>query len=56
MGDELKNKFGAEVELKASDGGVFEVVVEGELLFSKKGLNRVPEDGEIEGLVQKSQK
>ena len=52
----MKGKFGAEVELKPSSGGVFEVVVEGDLLFSKKSLGRFPEDGEVETLVQNSQK
>lgn len=56
MGDELSNKFGAEVELKASSGGVFEVVVEGDLLYSKKALGRFPEDGEVESLMESSRK
>ncbi len=42
--------------MKPSSGGVFEVVVEGDLLFSKKSLGRFPEDGEVEALVQKNQK
>jgi len=52
----MKKTFGAEVELIASSGGVFEVTAENKLLFSKKGLGRFPEDGEIEHLVQTSQK
>jgi len=40
--------------LIASSGGVFEVVVDGELLFSKKKLKRFPEDGEIEQLIKKA--
>ena len=31
--------------------GVFELSVDGELLFSKKELDRFPEDGEIEKLL-----
>jgi selenoprotein W-related protein len=34
-------------ELIPSSGGVFEVVVNGRLIFSKKQLNRFPEDDEI---------
>jgi selT/selW/selH-like putative selenoprotein len=30
-----------------SGGGVFEVELDGELIFSKKKLNRFPDDGEI---------
>ena len=53
MGDELKGQFGAEIELIASSGGVFEVNVDGELVFSKKSLQRFPEDGEIGSLLQR---
>lgn len=52
----MKTAFAAEVELIASSGGVFEVLAEGKLLFSKKGLGRFPVDGEIANLVQASQK
>jgi selenoprotein W-related protein len=34
-------------ELVPSGGGVFEVTLDGELIFSKRALNRFPEDGEI---------
>jgi len=40
-----------EVELLASSGGVFEVVVDGKLVFSKKTLNRFPEEGEVVHLL-----
>jgi len=43
--------FSATIELIASSGGVFEVKVDDELIFSKKSLNRFPEEGEIEGLI-----
>ena len=39
------------MELISSSGGVFEVVADGSLLFSKKSLGRFPEDGEIEHLL-----
>ena len=54
LGEELENKFGAEVELLSSDGGVFEIVVDGSLLFSKRSLNRFPEEGEIPHLLEAS--
>jgi selenoprotein W-related protein len=53
LGDELKNQFGAEVQLIASSGGVFEVNVDGDLVFSKKSLARFPEDGEIQNLLKR---
>jgi selenoprotein W-related protein len=34
-------------KLVASSGGVFEVTVDGTLIFSKKALGRFPEDDEI---------
>ena len=51
MGDLLTKKYGADIELLASEGGVFEVVVDGDIIYSKKELNRFPEDGEVEGLL-----
>lgn len=46
----LVERFGADVELVRSGGGVFEIWVDGELLFSKKKLNRFPEDAEVDAL------
>lgn len=40
-----------EVALVPSGGGVFEVVVDGDLVFSKKALERHAEDGEVLPLV-----
>ncbi len=48
----MRKSFGAEVELLASSGGVFEVVVDGRLVFSKKQLGRFPEEGEIVHLLR----
>jgi selenoprotein W-related protein len=39
------------VELIEGSGGVFEVVHDGNLIFSKKELRRFPEDGEIVRLI-----
>ena len=50
--DELNNEFDANVELIASAGGVYEIVVDGKNIFSKKTLNRFPDDGEIVGLIK----
>ncbi len=32
-------------------GGVFEVTVDGDLVFSKKALGRFPEDSEYNGML-----
>ena len=36
----------------ASSGSVFEVTVDGELVFSKRALERFPEPGEINNLIK----
>ena len=43
---------GAEVELIPSKGGVFEVTLDGRLLFSKKALKRFPAYQEIPEKVE----
>jgi selenoprotein W-related protein len=47
----LKTETGADSELIASGGGVFEIVVDGKKVFSKKALGRFPRDGEIVELI-----
>ena len=42
-----------EVKLIPSDGGKFEVTVNGQLLYSKLALHRHAEPGEVLGLVRK---
>jgi len=53
---EIRESFpDANVELIAGGGGVFEVVVDGNLVFSKKSLNRHVEPGEVVGLMKKTE-
>jgi selenoprotein W-related protein len=47
----LKDKLGIESELVASHGGVFEVSVDGKIVFSKKAQGRFPDDGEVVRLI-----
>jgi len=42
-----------DMTLVPSDGGRFEVTVNGELLYSKLGTHRHAEPGEVLGLVRK---
>ena len=45
---ELKQSFvGMDITLISSGGGVFEVTIDGDLIFSKKALDRFPEKDEI---------
>ena len=52
MAAELKQEIpDAEIRLVPSSGGVFEVTVDGHLVFSKKALRRHPQPGEIMKLI-----
>jgi selenoprotein W-related protein len=43
----LQEKYGADVELVPGVGGVFEITVDGKLMFSKKQMGRFPTDEEV---------
>ncbi len=47
-----KNFQGIDVQLISSGGGVFEVTLNDRLIFSKRSLDRFPDDGEIEKLIE----
>lgn len=49
--NEHKNNI-SEVTLFPSSGGVFEVSLNDELIFSKKDLDRYPEKGEVEEIIR----
>jgi len=50
--EELIEKFGAQVELIAGSGGVFDVVADRRKIFSKAAVGRFPEEGEIVRLIE----
>ena len=50
--DNIKNKFGIDAELIEGSGGVFEVSLNNSLIFSKKELDRFPNENEIEDLIE----
>jgi selenoprotein W-related protein len=52
----LIRDFAAEVDLLPSSGGVYEVTVGGEKIFSKMELKRFPRDGEVLDLIRKKLK
>jgi selT/selW/selH-like putative selenoprotein len=43
----VANNPAAEVRLRKSSGGVFEITVNGELRFSKRQLGRFPTEAEV---------
>ena len=47
MAAEIESSFGVAPELIASKGGCFEVVADGQLVFSKNSERRFPENGEV---------
>ena len=52
---ELKSRFpGVETKLISSGGGVHEIILDGELIFSKKTLGRFPDDGEVAALIKQA--
>lgn len=56
MAAELKQEFdGVEVELIPGSGGVFEVVADGKMVFSKKQAGRHAEPGEVSRLLRRTQ-
>lgn len=53
---EIQQAFpGTEVQLLPSSGGVFEVTVDGNLVFSKRALRRHAAPGEVVELIRRSQ-
>ncbi|MCH8264587.1 MAG: Rdx family protein [Proteobacteria bacterium] len=51
MSDEIEESGANKCELIGGGGGVFDVVVDGRLIFSKHQTGRFPEPGEIAGLI-----
>lgn len=48
MAAEIEKQFGLKPRLIKSHGGVFEITIGNDLIFSKKKLGRFPQPGEIE--------
>ncbi|MAV70221.1 MAG: hypothetical protein CMG04_05570 [Candidatus Marinimicrobia bacterium] len=54
MEAEIKQVFPAsKIKLISSGGGVFEIKIGDDLIFSKKSLGRFPEAGEIISIIKK---
>jgi len=52
VAEELKRDCGVVAELVADRGGVFDVLVDGEKLFSKGTSGRLPEPGEVSRMLR----
>jgi selT/selW/selH-like putative selenoprotein len=53
LADAIKNEFDATVNLVASGGGIFDVALDGDIIFSKSDAGRFPEDDEIIAKIRK---
>ena len=54
MSDRFSEIDGAKVELVKGGNGVFEISLDGDLVFSKKALGRFPEDHEIDAIATRA--
>jgi selT/selW/selH-like putative selenoprotein len=52
VAEELKKSFGAEVEQIEGRDGIFDVKVDGKLIFSKYDRGRFPSPGEVTALLK----
>ena len=52
MADELLEGLGVEAELVAGAGGVFDITIDGKLIYSKHDTGRFPDPGEALRLAQ----
>ena len=50
MAASLHKRFGEKAEIKAGSTGQFDVVVDGQVIFSKAKSGRFPVEGEVENL------
>ena len=52
MAAEMSRVVGVKARLVPGSGGVFDVVVDGETIFSKAAVGRFPEPGEVSRLLR----
>jgi len=55
LADELRDAFGVESKLIAGGNGIFDVIVDGKLIYSKDDVGRFPNPGEIVGKIKEFQ-
>lgn len=54
MSDRFSRIDGAEIELVKSSGGVFEITLDGDLVYSKKATGRFPTWKEVESIATRA--
>ena len=53
LAEELQREFNVNAELVPGSNGIFDVVIDGNLIFSRASESRFPEQGEITGKIKK---
>ena len=53
LADELKKSLSVDADLVPGKGGIFDVLVDGDLVYSKAKTGRFPEPGEVTRKIQK---
>ena len=53
MGAELKESLGVDAALIPGSGGVFEVRLDGEVVYSRAQTGRFPREGELTKIIKK---
>ena len=53
LADELRKSLGVEAKLIPGGKGIFDVIVDGETVFSKYKVGRFPNSGEVAGKLKK---
>jgi selT/selW/selH-like putative selenoprotein len=48
---DLKQRFDLDAILKPGHGGIFDVEVDGKMIYSKHETERFPNPGEVDGLI-----
>jgi hypothetical protein len=51
---EIKEQFGVDAQLSRESKGIFDVLIDGHLLFSKYRVDRFPREGEVIKLMKAS--
>ncbi len=51
----IKNEFGVTADLKGGHGGVFDVAIDGEVVYSKDKTYRFPTNDEVFAEIRKRQ-
>jgi len=54
VSDRFSQVDGADIELVKSSGGVFEITVDGALVYSKKATGRFPQWKEVEAIAARA--